>query len=81
MVPSKDMQTGAEDTAASQVLEAKPRAAAAYDHVPFKSATCVYTLDTSTNIFLLHSIQVKVPQIAMSAKQRCRSKPRSCKLL
>lgn len=61
MVPSKEMQEATEKTAASHVLKAEPRAAAAYDHVPFKSATCVYTLDTSTNIFLMHSIQVSLP--------------------
>ena len=59
MVPSSKMHAGLGQNAATRTLEAEPRAAAAYDHVPFKSASCVYTLDTSTNIFLMHSIQVR----------------------
>ncbi|KAK9862508.1 hypothetical protein WJX84_009406 [Apatococcus fuscideae] len=59
MAPSSSMQEGLGQNAATKALKAEPQAAAAYDHIPFKSASCVYTLDTSTNIFLMHSIQAE----------------------
>lgn len=47
-----------EDSNAKETLLEFPHAAGAYDRVPIASASAVWTLDTSTDIFLLHSIQV-----------------------
>ena len=49
-----------EDSAAKETLLAEPEAAGAYDRVPFASASAVFTMDTSNDIFLLHSIQVRL---------------------
>ena len=48
-----------EDSSAKETLREFPRAAGAYDRMPFASATAVWTLDTSTDIFLLHSFQAR----------------------
>lgn len=58
MVPDKDMLAGMEDSQARETLTAEPQAAAAYDRIPLASASCVFTMDTSTDILLLHSLQV-----------------------
>jgi hypothetical protein len=42
---------------AAQVLLAEPSAVAAYDRVPATAANGVFTLDTSTEMFVLHSGQ------------------------
>ncbi|KAK9804274.1 hypothetical protein WJX72_004315 [[Myrmecia] bisecta] len=46
-------------TAAQDVLDGQAGALAAYDRLPLASASAVFTLDTSTDIFLLHSFQVE----------------------
>ena len=43
---------------AKDTLQSEPAAAGAYDRVPFASASAIFTMDTSNDIFLLHSIQV-----------------------
>ena len=48
-----------EESNAKETLQEFPAAAGAYDRVPFASASAVWTLDTSTDIFLLHSVQVR----------------------
>ncbi len=48
-----------EPSAARDTLRDFPGAAGVYDRVPFAAASAVWTLDTSTDIFLLHSIQVR----------------------
>ena len=49
-----------EDSNAKQTLLSEPRAAGAYDKVPFASASAIFTMDTSNDIFLLHSFQVGI---------------------
>lgn len=47
-----------EESTAKETLQECPKAAGVYDRMPFASAAAVWTLDTSTEIFLLHSFQV-----------------------
>ncbi len=49
---------GCEPTCARAALLATPGAVAAFDRVPIMSASAVFTLDTSTQQFTLHSAQV-----------------------
>lgn len=55
--PSPDMLTGCEETPALRALLADPAAVVAYDRVPATAATGVFTLDTATDMFVLHSGQ------------------------
>jgi hypothetical protein len=50
-----------EDSNAKETLRAFPGAAGAYDLVPLASASAVFSLDTSTDILLLHALQVPRP--------------------
>lgn len=59
MPPSREDVEAMEDSSAKETLREFPAAAGAYDRVPVASASAVWTLDTSTDIFLLHSIQVQ----------------------
>ena len=56
--PAADVD-GMEDSNAKETLQESPGAVGAYDRMPFASAAAVWTLDTSTDIFLLHSLQVR----------------------
>ena len=56
--PSEDMLANTEDCAAKATLVAARGSVAAYDKVPFAAASCLFTMDTATSIFLLHSFQV-----------------------
>lgn len=56
--PTPEDVAGMEDSNAKATLLDFPGAAGAYDLVPMASASAVFTLDTSTDIFLLHSLQV-----------------------
>lgn len=47
-----------EDSNAKEALQAEPQAAGAYDRVPFANASAIFTMDTSNDIFLVHSLQV-----------------------
>lgn len=47
-----------EDCNAKEVLREEPTAAGVYDKIPFSSASAIFTMDTYTNIFMLHSLQV-----------------------
>ena len=60
MPPSRVDVEAMEDSSARETLLEFPSAAGVYDRVPFSSASAVWTLDTSTDIFLLHSIQVRI---------------------
>ena len=57
--PTPAMMGGMEASNAQTVLLAEPGAVAAYDLVPCKAASAVFTMDTSTDIFLLHTLQVQ----------------------
>ncbi len=51
------MIAAAEPTPALAALQADPSAVVAYDKVPASSASGVFTLDTSAEMFVLHSGQ------------------------
>ena len=53
---------------AKDTLQSEPAAAGAYDRVPFASASAIFTMDTSNDIFLLHSIQVWFPIVHLGCK-------------
>ena len=59
MPPAAADVGGMEDSNAKETLQDFPPAVGAYDRMPFASAAAVWTLDTSTDIFLLHSLQVR----------------------
>ena len=56
--PSGDMLASTEQCAAKATLAATSGSVAAYDKVPLAAASCLFTMDTSANIFLMHSFQV-----------------------
>ena len=56
--PTPEMLAGMEPSNARSTLVAEPGALAAYDQVPCKAASAVFTMDTSTDIFMLHTLQV-----------------------
>lgn len=58
MRPDEGMLAAVEASQARDTLLAEASAAAAYDRVPLASGSCVFTMDTSSDILLLHSIQV-----------------------
>ena len=58
MLPDKEMLAAMEPSQDKDTLVGEPLAAAAYDRVPFSTGSCVFTMDTSTDILLLHSMQV-----------------------
>lgn len=57
MRPSAAVLEGTEDTVALRALLGAPAAVAAYDRVPATAATAVFTLDTSTEMLVVHSAQ------------------------
>ena len=59
MPPAAADVDGMEDSNAKETLQEFPRAVGAYDRMPLASAAAVWTLDTSTDILLLHSLQVR----------------------
>ena len=61
MPPKAEDVAVMEESNAKETLQEFPKAAGAYDRMPFASAAAVWTLDTSTDIFLLHSFQVRNP--------------------
>jgi len=58
MPPSAEAVRAMEDSNAKTSLLGEASAAGAYDKVPFSSASAIFTMDTSNDIFLLHSLQV-----------------------
>ena len=62
--PTAEMQSIAEGTAARDALVREPDAVGAYDHVPFASAAAVFTMDTASEVFMLHSAQVTICCVA-----------------
>ena len=69
MRPTPDMLAAAEDSAAQAVLATEPEAVGVYDHVPVRSGAAVFTMDTASEVFMLHS--GKVIQIAPSIQEMC----------
>ncbi|KAL3160063.1 hypothetical protein ABBQ38_009778 [Trebouxia sp. C0009 RCD-2024] len=57
--PSEDMLASTEDCAAKATLVAASGSVAAYDKVPLAAASCLFTMDTATSIFLMHSFQAE----------------------
>ncbi|KAK9840821.1 hypothetical protein WJX81_007219 [Elliptochloris bilobata] len=57
--PTPEEVAGMEDSNAKATLRDFPGTAGVYDLVPIASASAVFTLDTSTDIFLLHSLQAE----------------------
>jgi len=55
--PTAPMLAGVEDTPALRALLADPTAVVVYDRVPASAAAGVFTLDLSTEMFVLHSGQ------------------------
>lgn len=55
--PPPALLVGVEDTPALQALLSDPSAVVAYDRVPASAANGVFTLDTATEMFVLHSGQ------------------------
>lgn len=53
------MLAGTEDTPALRALLGDPSAVVAYDRVAASAAAGVFTLDLSTEMFVLHSGQVR----------------------
>lgn len=66
-----------EESNAKQTLRDYPGTAGAYDLVPMASASAVFTLDTSTDIFLLHSLQVPLV-LSLAAECRWRGCAHTC---
>lgn len=54
------MLASTEECAAKATLAATSGSVAAYDKVPLAAASCLFTMDTSSNILLLHSFQVQM---------------------
>ena len=68
MPPKAEDVAVMEESNAKETLQEFPRAAGAYDRMPFASAAAVWTLDTSTDIFLLHSLQVRLSYLTVRAE-------------
>ena len=73
MVPDSDMLAAMEASQAVDTMRSEPQAAAAYDRIPFSSGSCVFTMDTSSEILLLHSMQVGSIMHAHDRKVLCRA--------
>ena len=56
--PSAEMLQVTEDCAAKTTLQGSEGSVGAYDKVPLASASCLFSMDTSTDIFIMHSFQV-----------------------
>lgn len=61
--PNKHMLAAAGSSDAQQALVGESGAVLAYDKVPFASGAAVFTLDTSTDLLVLHSIQVATESV------------------
>ena len=57
MAPTPADVDAMEGSAAKDTLREFPQAAGTYDRVPFAAASAVWSLDTSTDVLLLHSVQ------------------------
>ena len=60
MRPTQGMLAAAEDSPAKAAVAAEVQADGAFDKVPFSSGSCIFTMDTATDIFIMHSIQVSL---------------------
>ena len=60
MRPTQGMLAAAEDSPAKAAVAAEVQAVGAFDKVPFSSGSCIFTMDTATDIFIMHSIQVSL---------------------
>ena len=59
MRPTPEMLAGSGDSDAQAVLAAEPGAVAAYDHVPMRAAAAVFSMDTASEVFMLHTAKVR----------------------
>lgn len=57
--PTKEMLEGVEHSHAQAAMLSEGSAVGAYDHVPVASAAGVYTFDTASEVFMLHSAKVR----------------------
>src|SRR4051812_33322608 len=70
MRPTAEMLAGSEDTHALAALLSEPSAVAAYDHVPVRSAAAVFTMDTASEVFMLHSAKARfLPTLCKFSQQ------------
>ena len=60
--PSKSMLELSEDCDAKSTLVGTQGCVGAYDKMPLASASCLFTMDTSSDIFIMHSFQVLMIQ-------------------
>ena len=58
--PSKSMLDLSEDCDAKSALVQTQGCVGAYDKMPLASASCLFTMDTSSDIFIMHSFQVSI---------------------
>lgn len=56
--PTAEMMATAEASPALNILQAEPSAVGAYDCLPMASTAAVYTFDTASEVFMLHSAKV-----------------------
>jgi hypothetical protein len=61
--PTPEMLAAAEDSAAQAVLAAEPGAVGVYDHVPVRGGAAVFTMDTASEVFMLHSGKVTISRM------------------
>ena len=71
MLPDKEMLAGMEASQAKDTLLAESQAAGAYDRLPLSSASCVFSMDTSTDVLLLHSLQVPMRSLLRQRLWSC----------
>lgn len=69
--PSRNAVAAMEDCNAKDTLQAEPAAAGAYDCIPLAAVSAVFTLDTSTDLFVMHSIQVEFLSIPPDRQRPC----------
>ena len=56
--PSEAMLQATEACAARSTIVQTAGSVGAYDKMPLASASCLFTMDTSSDIFIMHSFQV-----------------------
>lgn len=56
--PTAAMMAAAEPSPALDTLRAEPLAVGTYDRLPMASTAAVYTFDTASEVFMLHSAKV-----------------------
>jgi hypothetical protein len=56
--PTPETLAAVEDSAAQAVLAAEPGAVGVYDRLPVRAGAAVFTMDTASEVFMLHSGKV-----------------------